>query len=101
MITDLSDSDLFKTSSYVAGEWMSDSPDRLAVTNPATGDVITEVTTIGASGTTKAIAAAHDAMQLWREVPAKARAQVLRRWFDLMMAHQDCLLYTSPSPRDA
>ena len=91
MITDLSDSDLFKTSSYVGGEWMPDSPDRLAVTNPATGDVITEVTTIDASGTTKAIAAAHDAMQSWREVPAKARAQVLRRWFDLMMAHQEDL----------
>ena len=45
MITDLSDSDLLKTSSYVGGEWMPDSPDRLAVTNPATGDVITEVTT--------------------------------------------------------
>jgi succinate-semialdehyde dehydrogenase/glutarate-semialdehyde dehydrogenase len=27
----------------------------------------------------------------WREVPAKARAQVLRRWFDLMMAHQEDL----------
>ena len=43
MITDLSDSDLLKTSSYVGGEWMPDSPDRLAVTNPATGDVITAV----------------------------------------------------------
>ena len=91
MAIDLSDSDLFKTSSYVGGEWMPDSPNRLAVTNPATGDVIAEVATIDASGTTKAIAAAHDAMQSWREVPAKARAQVLRRWFDLMMAHQEDL----------
>ena len=91
MAIDLSDSDLLKTSSYVGGEWMPDSPNRLAVTNPATGEVIAKVATIDASGTTKAIAAAHDAMQSWREVPAKARAQVLRRWFDLMMAHQEDL----------
>ena len=62
MAIDLSDSDLFKTSSYVGGEWMPDSPNRLAVTNPATGEVIAEVATIDASGTAKAIAAAHDAM---------------------------------------
>ena len=88
---DLSDSDLFKTSPYVGGEWMPDSSDRLAVTNPATGEVVAEVATIDASGTFKAIAAAHDAMQSWREVPAKARAQVLRCWFDLMIAHQEDL----------
>ena len=91
MITDLSDSGLFKTSSYVGGEWMPDSSHRLAVTNPATGEVVAEVTSIDASGTAIAIAAAHDAMQSWREVPAKARAQVLRSWFDLMMAHQEDL----------
>ena len=91
MAIDLSDSDLFKTSSYVGGEWMPDSSDRLAVTNPATGQVVAEVATIDASGTFKAIAAAHDAMQSWRKLPAKARAQVLRCWFDLMMAHQEDL----------
>ena len=91
MAIDLSDSDLFKTSSYVGGEWIRELSNRLAVTNPATGEVIAEVATIDASGTLKAIAAAHDAMKLWREVPAKARAQVLRRWFDLMMAHQEDL----------
>ena len=42
MAIDLSDSDLLKTSSYVGGEWMPDSSNRLAVTNPATGEVIAE-----------------------------------------------------------
>ena len=91
MATDLSDSDLFKTSSYVGGEWMPDSSHRLAVTNPATGEVIAGVTTIDASGTMRAISASHEAMHSWRKVPAKVRAQVLRRWFDLMMAHQEDL----------
>jgi succinate-semialdehyde dehydrogenase/glutarate-semialdehyde dehydrogenase len=30
-------------------------------------------------------------MQDWKKQPAKARAQVLRRWFDLMMANQEDL----------
>ena len=91
MAIDLFESDLLKTSSYVGGEWMPESSKRLAVTNPATGDVIAQIATVDASGTLNAIAAAHDAMQSWRDVPAKARAQVLRRWFDLMMAHQEDL----------
>jgi succinate-semialdehyde dehydrogenase/glutarate-semialdehyde dehydrogenase len=49
------------------------------------------VLTAGREETEAAISAAHDAMLLWREVPAKARGQILRRWFDLMMAHQEDL----------
>ena len=91
MKPELSDPSLLKTSSYVAGRWVAGAGPRLAVRNPATGETVAEVSTVNQSGTEEAIAAAHDAMTSWREVPAKARAQVLRRWFDLMMAHQDDL----------
>ena len=64
---------------------------KLAVTNPATGEIVAEVGTVDRSGTEEAIAAAHEAMMSWRAVPAKTRAQVLRRWFDLMMTHQEDL----------
>ena len=30
-------------------------------------------------------------MPAWQNLSAKARAQVLRRWFDLIMAHQEDL----------
>ena len=87
----LSDTSLLKTASYVAGRWATDSADRLPVFNPATGETVAEVNTVNRSGAEEAIAAAHDAMMTWRAVPAKTRAQVLRRWFDLMMAHQEDL----------
>jgi succinate-semialdehyde dehydrogenase/glutarate-semialdehyde dehydrogenase len=63
----------------------------LAVTNPATGEVVAEVSTVDRAATENAISHAHEAMMVWRDVPAKQRAQVLRRWFDLMMAHQEDL----------
>src|SRR5690625_515943 len=46
---------------------------------------------MGAEETRRAIAAAQDAFQQWRHVPAKERAQIMRRWFDLMMQHQEDL----------
>ena len=87
----LSDPSLLKSASYVAGRWTTGAADKLAVTNPATGEVVAEVGTVDRSGTEEAIAAAHEAMMSWRAVPAKTRAQVLRRWFDLMMTHQEDL----------
>ena len=87
----LSDPSLLKSASYVAGRWTTGAADKLAVTNPATGEVAAEVGTVDRSGTEEAIAAAHEAMMSWRAVPAKTRAQVLRRWFDLMMTHQEDL----------
>ena len=91
MTLTLSDSELLRKGSYIAGAWREQGAGVLAVINPANGNVIAEVATVDREGTEAAIAAAHDAMTSWREVPAKVRAQVLRRWFDLMMAHQEDL----------
>ena len=87
----LHDMSLLRNASYIGGAWQEGGAGSLTVTNPATGESIAEIVTAGREQTEAAIAAAHDAMQSWREVPAKARAQVLRRWFDLMMAHQEDL----------
>ena len=87
----LHDMSLLRNASYIGGAWQEGGAGSLTVTNPATGESIAEIVTAGREQTEAAIAAAHDAMQSWREVPAKARAQVLRRWFDLMMAQQEDL----------
>ena len=87
----LHDMSLLRNASYIGGAWQEGGAGSLTVTNPATGESIAEIVTAGREQTEAAIAAAYDAMQSWREVPAKARAQVLRRWFDLMMAHREDL----------
>jgi succinate-semialdehyde dehydrogenase/glutarate-semialdehyde dehydrogenase len=88
----LSDSTLFRTECYVNGQWCSaESSARLAIKNPATGDVIAEVAKVGAEETRRAIESAEAAMTTWRAVPAKQRASMLRNWFNLVMENQEDL----------
>ncbi|MBP6345038.1 NAD-dependent succinate-semialdehyde dehydrogenase [Neisseriaceae bacterium CLB008] len=88
----LKDQSLFKQQCYIDGQWLNaDSGQTLTVTNPATGEVLGTVPKMGQAETLKAIAAAEAAMKTWKKTPAKARANILRKWFDLMMANQDDL----------
>ena len=88
----LKDPSLLETRAFVAGEWVdADDGATFEVTNPARGDVIARVADLGRAETARAIAAAEAAMKDWAARPAKERAQVMRKWFDLMMANQDDL----------
>ena len=88
----ISDSALLKTQAYINGSWVdSDDGSTFTVTNPATSEPIAEVASCGADETRRAIEAAEAAMVDWRRQSAKARAAVLRKWFDLMMEAQEDL----------
>jgi succinate-semialdehyde dehydrogenase/glutarate-semialdehyde dehydrogenase len=88
----LSDPTLLQTGAYINGEWVqADSGETLPVYNPANGEVIAEVAKTGAAETRRAIEAAETAMVGWRARSAKDRAQILRRWYDLMMENQEDL----------
>ena len=88
----LSDPQLLQSKAYINGQWCdADDGATLAVTNPATGEVIKEIAKLGANETRRAIEAAEKAMVEWQRQPAKARSQILRRWFDLVMANQEDL----------
>jgi succinate-semialdehyde dehydrogenase/glutarate-semialdehyde dehydrogenase len=92
MTLSLSDPGLLKSQAYIDGQWVdADSGETFAVTNPANGELIIEVARLGATETARAIAAADRAMQGWKLLPAKSRAGILRKWFDLMMQHQEDL----------
>jgi succinate-semialdehyde dehydrogenase/glutarate-semialdehyde dehydrogenase len=88
----LRDEKLFRQQAYVNGEWV-DALNRgtIAVNNPATGEQLGTVPRMGADETRQAIEAADKALPAWRAKTAKERAQILRKWFDLMMANQDDL----------
>ncbi|WP_017998702.1 NAD-dependent succinate-semialdehyde dehydrogenase [Paracoccus sp. N5] len=88
----LKDPSLLETRAYVAGEWIdADDGKTFAVVNPARGDVIAEVADLSRAEVARAISAAAAAMKDWAARTAKERAQIMRRWFDLMMANQDDL----------
>jgi succinate-semialdehyde dehydrogenase/glutarate-semialdehyde dehydrogenase len=88
----LNDSRLFRQACYIDGAWV-DAHGRpvIEVDNPATGEVVGVVPRLGRGETHHAIDAAARAFPSWRKKTAKERAQVLRRWFDLMLANQDDL----------
>jgi succinate-semialdehyde dehydrogenase/glutarate-semialdehyde dehydrogenase len=84
--------DLLKSQGLIDGQWCSaDSGEHFPVTNPANGSVIVDVPRFGKTETERAITAADKALPAWREKTAKERAQILRRWYQLMMEHQDDL----------
>lgn len=94
----LRDPDLFRQQAFIAGAWVSaDSRATVAIRNPATGDNIAAVPDMGAAETRRAIEAAHAAWPAWRELTAKQRGAILRKWFDQIVAHADdlALLMTS------
>jgi succinate-semialdehyde dehydrogenase/glutarate-semialdehyde dehydrogenase len=76
----------------LAGEWVSaDSNQTFAVHDPATGEEIAQVPLMGRAETERAIVAAQVAQNQWKKLTAKVRAAHLKRWFDLMILHQEDL----------
>jgi len=87
----LTRADLIRSANFIAGTWTASPSARLEVTNPATGAAITTVPDSGADEALAALDAAHSAFPAWRKVPAKQRAAIIKRWNDLVLAHQDDL----------
>ena len=88
----LKDPSLLRTKACIAGEWCdADSGATLDVRNPATGEQVATVPRAGRAETLRAIEAADRAFKAWRGTTAEHRARILRRWFELMIEHQDDL----------
>ncbi len=88
----LKDPSLFRQQAYIAGRWEEADSGRVTeVTNPATGELIGTIPNLGTNETRRAIEAAQRALPDWRARTAKERAQILRKWFELMMANQEDL----------
>ncbi|MBN8242435.1 NADP-dependent succinate-semialdehyde dehydrogenase [Nitratireductor aquimarinus] len=83
---------LLRQKAYVDGQWI-DAPDGRTdlIRNPATDEVLGSVPVLGANETRDAIVAAERALRAWRALTAKDRAALLRRWFELVLAHQEDL----------
>nr|WP_304622754.1 NAD-dependent succinate-semialdehyde dehydrogenase [Pelomonas sp. P7] len=81
---------LLRSQCWLEGRWV-DAADgtTLAVINPATGECLGQVPRMGLDETRRAVAAAERALGPWRERTAEERALLLRRWSELVMAHQD------------
>lgn len=92
MMTSLNDCPLYRVDSYIDSTWVA-SDSRFEVHNPASGEVIAHVVDGGTQLAERAIKAAEKALQDWRARTAADRCRLVRRWFELIMEHQDELGY--------
>ena len=88
----LNDPTLLRELCFIDGAWSAaDNGATLDVNNPASGEKLGSIPNLGAAETRRAIAAASAALPAWKARTAKERAVILRRWFELMIEHQEDL----------
>ncbi|KKB82844.1 succinate-semialdehyde dehydrogenase [Devosia limi DSM 17137] len=85
----LTDPTLLRSQSYINGQFTGEAS--MAVTNPATGEVIGLVPHLGAAEATAAVEAAAAAFHPWAARTAKDRGAILRKWFELIVANRSDL----------
>ena len=86
----LNDPSLLRDAAYINGAWIS-ATTQFAVNNPSTLEVLAHVANAGVAETQQAIDAANAAFPAWSARTGKDRAGLMRKWFDLMIAHADDL----------
>ncbi|ABE36564.1 succinate-semialdehyde dehydrogenase family protein [Paraburkholderia xenovorans LB400] len=82
----LKDPSLLRTQAYVDGRSQGGAQE-FAVFDPATGAEIARVPNLAAAEARQAIDAANAALPAWRALTGKQRAAMLRRWYELIVAH--------------
>ena len=84
--------DLVRSHHFIAGQWRSSAGgESYPVCDPATGEAFATVPDSGAVDAQAATTAAHGAFDGWREQTTRERAQFLRRWHALILAHTEDL----------
>ncbi|MGZ5180714.1 MAG: NAD-dependent succinate-semialdehyde dehydrogenase [Ramlibacter sp.] len=92
MLGTLARADLLRTDNFIGGRWLPAAGGAgLDVTDPGTLATVARVADSGASDARAALDAAHAAFPAWRERTGRERAQLLKAWHALILAHQDDL----------
>jgi len=88
----LKDAGLFRQQAYIDGAWAdADSKEKIEVKNPATGELLGTVPSMGSAETRRAIEAARKAQDGWRGMTAAERGKILKKWVALQLEHIDDL----------
>lgn len=92
-MTDTRESELLAsvpTGLLIGGEWRAaEGGKTVAVTDPATGEVIHQIADASVADGVAAMDAAADAFPSWAATPARERAEILRRAFDLLQERKE------------
>jgi succinate-semialdehyde dehydrogenase / glutarate-semialdehyde dehydrogenase len=98
---------MLHTDLYIDGQWRAARDgQRIAVLDPSSGSSIAEVASATVEDALEAVAAADKALPAWSATAPRARAEILRRAYEIMMRRRDELarlivLENGKSMRDA
>ena len=70
----LKDPRLLRNRCYIAGEWLGETAPQIAVNDPATGELLANIPSLGKVETRKAIDAAAIAQKAWAAKPPRSAA---------------------------
>jgi succinate-semialdehyde dehydrogenase / glutarate-semialdehyde dehydrogenase len=85
----LKDPSLLRDKCYIDGAWVG--AGETVVTNPVNMAEIAKVPNMGTKETTQAVEAAERAFPAWAKFTAKQRSNILRKWFELIIANREDL----------
>lgn len=86
----LKDTALFRQECYIDGAWVT-AHESFEVIDPADGRAVGRVPSLGHEQTKKTIEAASAAYPGWKALTAKERSAILKRWYALIVEHQEDL----------
>ena len=85
----LKDPSLLRDQCFIDGAWTG--TPSFPVNNPATGVELAKVPQMSAADTTQAVEAASRAFPGWAKLTGKQRSNILRKWFELIIANREDL----------
>ncbi len=85
----LKDASLLREHCYIDGAWTG--TPATPVTNPVNGVELAKVPKMSTAEATEAVEAAERAFPAWAKLTAKQRSNILRKWFDLIIANREDL----------
>ena len=85
----LKDPSLLREQCYIDGAWVG--TPSTPVTNPVNSVELAKVPKMSTAEATQAVEAAERAFPAWAKLTAKQRSNILRKWFDLIVANREDL----------
>jgi succinate-semialdehyde dehydrogenase / glutarate-semialdehyde dehydrogenase len=85
----LKDASLLREQCYIDGAWVG--TPATPVTNPVNSVELAKVPKMSTAEATQAVEAAERAFPAWAKFTAKQRSNILRKWFDLIVANREDL----------
>ncbi|SES05674.1 methylmalonate-semialdehyde dehydrogenase [acylating] [Gracilibacillus ureilyticus] len=86
----MTEAQTYKLQNFIGGRWIDiESDQEEIVYNPATGEELARVPLSGKEDVDRAVQAANNAFESWKEVPVPKRARILFKYQQLLVEHWD------------